>query len=122
MITAYPINFISNAGGGGGGTTFPTFTISDNGYSCDMTYAEVYEAYQADNINGQSVCKVRTTLEGHADTTVWGFTFYVPHNEEVDAAFSNIPNTVQYGFVVMKYMREQPSFYFADNGNYYTIK
>lgn len=113
---------VAPSGGGGGGTSFPLFTVSDDGYFCDMTYAEVYEANQADNINGQSICKVRTTLEGLPDTTVWGFTFYVPHNEEIDAVFDSIPDTVQNGFVVMKMGREQPSFYFGDNGSFYRLK
>lgn len=64
-----------SAGGGGGGTSFPTFTNTGESWTCDMTYGEAKEVYDANKLGTRfESCPCKKSVFGD---TGWDVMMYM---------------------------------------------
>ena len=64
-----------DAGGGGGGTSFPTFTKTGGSWTCDMTFEEAKEVYDANKLGARlKNCPCKKSIFGD---TGWDVMMYM---------------------------------------------
>ena len=104
----------TDAEGGGGGATFPTFTLSGGSWSCDMTYAEAKANYEANVLGNEVDGSSSVCYTINEDKTKYWSNLYLDTGESLE--FFDIPEGITEGLS----FGEQCIF--ASDGNFYGIK
>ena len=103
-------------GGGGGGIVYPTFTPTESGVTCDMTFAEIRANYQASDMGQWGIAVLVHPVYGKK----WiGIT--LTSGSFLDN-YEDVPETVSEGFELLEIGDIDPLGLYADDNNFYIPK